>query len=445
MKPVIRHSDSSLFMAWIIAAIIVLLPFHAFFTSWAANNFGHLDLFRIWKEIILALMLPPILLLAWSRNDTKHFLKHSLIVRLFLAYVLLHIILGLWALHNHNVNKTALLYSLIVNLRFVGFFIITYIVASHNMFLKKHVVKILIIPAAIVVSVGLLEKLVMPNSFLAYFYGHKTIPPYLTVDGNSKIQRVQSTLRGPNPLGAYSVLVITAFTAFIKQRYLKFILVAATLIVLFYSYSRSGLIGAFISVWLLAWWMLLKSHHRLWLISSAIVIGLLVGGAFYALKSKPIAQDTFLHTSSTSGSPITADKSRLTSLRSGMHDVFHEPLGRGPGTAGPASFRNIPHPPRIAEDYYLQIGQEVGVLGIAIFLAINVLVAKQLWLKRQEMLAKVLLASLVGITFVNLVSHAWADDTLSYIFWGLAGICLAPVIISDRHKQKDAKSKQKTA
>jgi hypothetical protein len=29
------------------------------------------------------------------------------------------------------------------------------------------------------------------------------------------------------------------------------------------------------------------------------------------------------------------------------------------------------------------------------------------------------------LTVVNLLSHAWADDTLTYVWWGLAGIAMA--------------------
>jgi hypothetical protein len=445
MKSVISSSRLTFFMSWITVLILVFLPFHAFFTSWAGNNFGHLDLFRIWKEILIALLMPLVLLLAWSRSDTEQFLKTSKVVRLYLAYIVLYAGWGAWALHRHNVNKTALIYGLIVDLRFIGFFLMTYIIASHSPFLKKNAVKILIIPAAIVAVVGILQKLDMPQSFLAYFYGKGTIPPYQTIDSGSKIQRLQSTLRGPNPLGAYSVLAVTAFAGFIKQQYLRFVAIAATLVVLFYSYSRSGWIGALISLWLLAWWMLLKSHHKVWLVSSIIAIVVLTGGSFYFLRSNHTAQDTFLHTNSSSKAPTSSNEVRLASIKDGVRDVIHEPLGRGPGTAGPASFRNKPHETRIAENYYLQIGQEVGVLGMAIFIAINVLVAKELWYKRRDLLAKVLLASLVGITFVNLLSHAWADDTLGLLWWGLAGICLAPDILASRTKAKNAKIKQKKA
>lgn len=445
MKSDISGSRLPLFMARITAFILVLLPFHAFFTAWAANNFGHLDLFRIWKEIIMALMLPFMLIIAWRRDDTRKFLTRSLIVRLFLAYVLLHLAMGAWALHNHNVNKTALIYAFIVNLRFIAFFIFTFIIASHSKFLRRNIGKIIIIPVFIVIIVGLVQKLAMPHAVLTYFYGKGTIPPYQTIDGNNQIQRLQSTLRGANPLGAYLVFGLTAIAALVKKRFVWALSLALGLIVLFYSYSRSAWIGVFISFWLLAWWTLLKSHHRIWLTASAISILLTVGGGFYLLKSKPIAQDTLFHTSSLSKSPVSSNEARRTSLKNGVRDVLHEPLGRGPGTAGPASFRNKPHTTRVAENYYLQIGQEVGVIGMAIFIAINVLVAKQLWARRDSMLAHLLLASLAGITFINLISHAWADDTLSLLWWGLAGICLAPGILTGRLTSKNAKTEQKTA
>jgi len=173
-----------------------------------------------------------------------------------------------------------------------------------------------------------------------------------------------------------------------------------------------------------------------------LVIISLVGIGFYALRSNHTAQDALFHTSSSSTN-VSSNAERAAAIKDGLRDVVHQPLGRGPGTAGPASFRNVGHSARIAEDYYLQIGQEVGVAGIALFLAINALIAKELWIRRADTLAQVLLASLIGISFVNLVSHAWTDDTLSLLWWGLAGICLAP-ILTNRSKAKNAKTKEKT-
>jgi hypothetical protein len=46
-----------------------------------------------------------------------------------------------------------------------------------------------------------------------------------------------------------------------------------------------------------------------------------------------------------------------------------------------------------------------------------------------------LLASLIGISFVNLLSHAWADDTLAYLWWGLAGIAIGTGTKSESGKR----------
>ncbi|HEU4984309.1 MAG TPA: hypothetical protein VFT58_01605, partial [Nitrososphaera sp.] len=78
--------------------------------------------------------------------------------------------------------------------------------------------------------------------------------------------------------------------------------------------------------------------------------------------------------------------------------------------------------------------QEVGVVGLLLFIAINVQAAALLWLRRNNVLARILLASLVGITLVNFLSHAWTDETTSLLWWGLAGLALAPALPKQNHK-----------
>jgi hypothetical protein len=136
-------------------------------------------------------------------------------------------------------------------------------------------------------------------------------------------------------------------------------------------------------------------------------------------------QNLVLHTQTHSAVPTTSDQNHVSALRAGWRDLRHHPLGDGPGTAGPASIYNN-HPARIAEDYYVQIGQEVGWLGLAMFLLILVGVGYLLWLRRDHPLALSLFASLVGLGFIGLLSHVWTDDTLAYVWWGLAGIAMAP-------------------
>ena len=74
----------------------------------------------------------------------------------------------------------------------------------------------------------------------------------------------------------------------------------------------------------------------------------------------------------------------------------------------------------------MQIAQETGWLGLVLLVSIIVLVGRELYrLTGTSRLALVVFAALIGVSFVNLLSHAWTDDTLAFIWWGLAGIALA--------------------
>ena len=436
VKPDRTTKEVAKILSWLVAAILVLLPFHALLTTWAGSNFGHLDTWRVWKEILFLLMLPPAAWLVWHSPVLKKWLVNSWIMRLFAVYIFLHLVLGIWAYANHEVNKTALVYSLIVNLRFIGFFILCFIVAAYSDFLRRHWRKILLLPAGIVILFGLVQKFLLPYDFLRHFgYGSSTIPAYQTVDANLDYRRIQSILRGANPLGAYLVLVIPALGVGAKKsRILRLGVTLAGLLALLFSYSRSAWLGLVAAAATLRAMTLrtLNIGYRMVMVIIALLI--LVGVGIYLTNKSEEAQNVLFHTSDDSASARSSNADRLASLETGAKDVIHQPLGRGPGTAGPASFRND-QPPRIAENYFLQIGQEVGVIGIALFVAINVLVARELWARRKDQLAKVLLASLIGLTFVNLLSHAWTDDTISYLWWGLAGIALTPILKRSGKKQ----------
>lgn len=417
-------------LSWLAAGILFLVPFQALVTTWPGSNFGHLDLFRIWEELLQALMLPFLVWLVIVSSELRKSLFESTIVRLYGLYFLLHLVLGIWAIASHQVNGSALIYGLIINLRFIGFFIICTVLASKSGFLRRYWKIILLGPSTVVIIFGLLQKFLLDINFLRHFgYGPKTIPAYSTVDNNLSFRRVQSTLRGPNPLGAYLVVVVTYMLAAINHSgYKKLGLLMAGLVVMFYSYSRSALLATFIAVACLVLWRPhTKQQNRLIIIMSVLFV--CTSLVVFVVRGNTRVQETVFHISSQSSSPTSSNSVRVEQLKLASKDIIHHPLGGGPGTAGPASVRNN-HPSKIAENYYLQIAQEVGIIGLVIFIAINFLVARELWKNRQDQLSKVLLASLVGLTMINLLSHAWTDDTLAYLWWGLAGIALAKPIVA---------------
>jgi O-antigen ligase len=90
----------------------------------------------------------------------------------------------------------------------------------------------------------------------------------------------------------------------------------------------------------------------------------------------------------------------------------------------PASFYND-QGPRISENYYLQIAQETGLIGLGIFMSINCLVLFKLYKSRNRTASRLLLASGLGVMVANVLMHAWADEVIAMLWWGLAAMEIA--------------------
>jgi hypothetical protein len=434
-----KRPKLTLTLSYIVAAILVVLPFHAFLTVWLSSELGHYTLLRLWKEILLAVISGGSVYLLYKDNVLRKRFFASRLIQLILLYCLLSLVWGFTAYGLHKVTPKALGYGLVINLRFLIFFLATWVIAAKDSWLKEKCLKIILWPAVVVVIVGLLQRLVLPYDFLKHFgYNNSTIYPYETINHNVHYVRVMSTLRGANPLGAYLVLVLSYVAVGVAKvkanRRLWMAFGIATFWVLIFSYSRGawvGLLASFMAIGFLS--IRNMRTKRLLLIALGLVI--LIGGSLaFTLRNNLAFENAFLHTDNHSAIKVSSNQGHVSALKAGLHDLAHEPLGRGVGTAGPASVYNKKQS-RIAENYFIQIAQELGWLGVALFIVISYLIARGLWLRRSDNLATALLASLVGITFINFVSHAWADDTLAYIWWGLAGIALAPAILTGKDKQ----------
>ena len=426
-------------LSWLIAGILVLLPFHALLTTWAASNFGHFDWWRIWKDLLIAAMAVPAAWLAWRQPKLRQWLATSWITKLIGLYFILYLLMAGWALIHQQANGQAVIYSLIINLRFFSFFLVCLLVATYSDWLKRNYTWLLLGPAAGVILFGLVQKLLLPLDWLRHLgYGQQTIPAYQTVDANIDFRRLQSTMRGANPLGAYLTIIIPALisarvTILQNFKHLKWLMLALGLIVLYFTYSRSAWLGVALAVGLTIWWSV-KQKKRGWRLIGLGMAGVFTAGGLLLVNNSAYFEKTFLHTNQTSTASQSSNSKRLKALKAASLEVINQPLGRGTGTAGPASVRNDGHHPRIAENYYLQIGQEVGILGVALFIAINILLARHLWRQRRDALSKVLLASLAGISLINLLSHAWTDDSLSLIWWGLAGVAIGSTLLNNKLK-----------
>lgn len=425
--------------------ILFLMPFHALLTVWASSHFGHYTALRLWKEVLLVLSTVGMLyLIATDRKIRSHTLTRRL-VWLILIYIALNVVWGLLALNQHDVTAKALGYGLIVNLRFLIFFLVTWAVALRMSRLRSHWQWIVYWPAMGVAAFGLLQIFVLPHDFLRHFgYGPNTIVPIETINHNQHYIRIMSTLRGANPLGAYLLIPISLLTVLLlnpkRRTWLQAGFLAELLLVLFFSFSRSAWIGAVLSMGAILLISVNTPVARRVMAAMAAALVLVAGIFALAFHDSARFENFVFHTQTHSAVKTTSDEGHASALKANAKDIWHQPLGRGPGTAGPASIYNTGHKPRIAENYFVQVAQETGWLGLGLFVLINVGVGYLLWLRRADPLALSLFASLIGLTFINLLSHAWADDTLAYVWWGLAGVAMAP----DR-KAEEARSKKAEA
>jgi O-antigen ligase len=434
-KVTIKATTVFAYLAYLAAAILVLMPFHAFLTVWLSSGLGHYTALRLWKEVVLLILVVKV---GWAyRHNIKKLRTADVLWRLIALYVALIFVSGLIEYALGGVNLKAFAYGLLIDTRFLVFFAVVYLISKKTDWLKAHWQQLLLIPAAVVLVFGLLQATVLPQDFLRHFgYGVNTIPVSATVDQKTAFERIGATLRGANPLGAYLVLIATAFLglsleAFLgakrrKSRRSGLLLVGlvAALGVLAATYSRSGWIGTAVSLALLTWWSIRSKKAKTAYACAAAVLVIIGVISVFTLKNNSSFENTVFHTDKSSHSVQSSNAGHAAALKNGLKDIASYPLGSGTGTAGPASTYNN-HPARIAENYYIQVGQETGVIGLVLFSAITIRVGQLLWRRRNETLSLILLASFVGLFAVNMLSHAWADDTLAYVWWGFAGMALS--------------------
>jgi O-antigen ligase len=416
-------------LLWLGCAVILLgVPFHALLTAWLASHFGHFDAIRLWKEVLLALLatLAGVMLVrhpSLRRELFQHRFAQACLV--FILYCVLMFVAGILA---RTVAWPAAVYGLIIDIR--GFvFLLVMLVAAHLAPLPLNRRRWILIPALMVIGFGLLQLTVLPADVLKHVgYGPGTLPAFQAVDNKPSVPRIQSTLRGPNPLGTYLVPILLSFLAVgwanKKWRTYSMLAFVAGTIVVLGTYSRSALLGLLLGLSCFGYWSLKRSQaKRLFIISGAALL-IIAGGLVWGLRNNDTFQNFVFHTNEQSTSVTSSNAQHSSALKSAISDIVHHPLGRGVGSAGPASFRNRGHEARIAENFYLQIGQETGVIGIILFLGVLGAILRALWSKRSDIQVRAVLAGFVAILSINLVSHAWADDTLVYISFALLAFVL---------------------
>jgi dolichol kinase len=384
-------------------------------------------LIKSWKEILMLLLIPVAVIIVTRRRLWHEFLK-DWIFRLIVALALLHIIMVLI----FPQGLLATMAGMAIDVRYVLFFALVYIMVRAMPHYKQLFLRIGIIGACIVVGCAVLQLFLPPDFLKVIGYSNDTIAPYLTVDKNPDYIRVNSTLRGPNPLGAYAGIVLAILAAAYAKGKLQLrnnkmlagtiALAVCNAVALWVSYSRSAIVAGIIGVLLVfAVTIGRKIPRQGWV--AICIVTLAVVGALAVGRGSTFVSNVLLHENPNGGSDISSNEGHVSSLESGVRQFIQQPFGVGVGSTGSASLYG--NSPFIIENQYLFVAHETGWLGLALFLGLFLLILVRLWQKRTDWLSLGVFASGISLALIGLLLPVWVDDTVSIVWWGLAAIALA--------------------
>ncbi len=473
--------------------LLALLPFHALFVTVITKIItgpGHAPLpqLAVWKEGVLGLIL--LIGLVEVKKNFKRFdrLDVLIILLIILSVAVTAMTHGDWKLYLFGFK-----YDFIP---LIAFLILRRV--EWSQWFWDQVMKVLLVVGCIVALYGLATFVLPMSWFMALGYSdlHSLYVPggplaAFQQIGESGIRRIQGPMSGPNQLGVWLLIPLgIALSSFMKgdnrqspmkgfngqiqgnndhyslftgdwKFHWRLAISALLLVAIIFTFSRSAWIAAAVMI-ALTLWNLLPRRYFVALASGGIV--LVVIGAF-------LFPSVFFR--------ITSSRGHIEKPLAAIQTMIAHPLGLGLGTAGPASNRvsdtcvmleegsdpswaqerpdlcvfvgaSQVQPmdrdcqcPRLTENWYLQMGVEMGWVGMVMYVVLVVMVLMRLQEtrnKKQETnkledtntknlevrycnLNIVCLLSLVswnyffGISIAALFLHAWEDSATAYTAW----------------------------
>lgn len=426
-------------VAGLLLAIAAGMAIHTPVTLWLGTFVSNewALVIKSWKEVLMGLALAILFIMAVRRRQLDTLLSDRLL-QLSLVYAGLHFVMMMVFQNGLQAAGAGLL----IDLRFVLYFVLVYVFLILYPNWRRAFIIAFGAAAAIILGFAVLQATVLPKDFLAQFgYSKTTISPYLTVDENPALIRINSTLRGPNPLGAYAVIVFGVVSAAMLRWKLRtrrswWIVGGFTLgvvVALSASYSRSSLIAAIVTLMIVVIAAVRPATRKQLLIIGGASL-LIMGALTIAFRDSYIVSNVIFHDNPSTGAAVDSNAGHAESLADGFSRMLRQPFGAGVGSTGSASL--IGENPLIIENQYLLVAHEIGWVGLVLFVWLFVEVMRRLWTRRQSALALGVFASGVGLAIIGLLLPVWTDDAVSITWWGLAAVAIATnVVTKTTHKK----------
>lgn len=415
---------------WVFLGLLAYMPLHILLSTWLGTSLNILDITKILKDVVLVIGFTAALLaslrMAWLNKLAK-----DRLVWLIGLYGLLTMAMVVIK----PVDTDAEILAVVYNLRFLLFFLYAGLLVNlfRSQRLKGCALRATLGVAFIVLVFGFIQYMWLPDNILENFgYARENgVLPVFYIDDKPDFERIMSTLRDPNSLGSYIIIILSIALTYllnVKNKNLKRALagfVGLAVICLWFTFSRGAWIGA-LAATVVVFWQLYKRRANIKIsgrlvaaVGAILVVGL---AGLWLSRETYFVRNIIFHADE---STVLEDPNqlRLRFWQESIDSAVENPLGYGLGTAGLPSIRNNQQGTVLNENYYLQILHEIGIIGLGLLIAILVVVGSRLYqLSRSDPLALSLLTSFIGLAITNLLVHAWANEAVAYTWWGLAGL-----------------------
>jgi len=406
-----------------------MLPFHAFGTVVLNYGYGLADVFgtsivvSMWKETILVVLT---VLFGVKCVVEKKLPQLDRIDNLIFAYIAFGLFHALWL----RVDLSQLIWGA----RYDYMFLWVFFIVRHFGFTKDQVKKLflsVIYGGGLSVIVGyILHYIVKPENFTMFgfrndwstWYEGQSLAFCQRIE-NQELCRMSGTFAGPNQFGAYLVMLIPILVYFrnkiilplknVKKDWISWLMVVGAFFGVYNTYSRGAMIGILVVTLLIVayrenLWRHLKYKHMMYVFTGVLILGSMA--ILFASEQLVRPESTSEH---------------LVAWTMGLQEMFTHPLGQGLGSAGPASYRT--GTPIIPESWYLQVGIELGFIGLALFLGILTSILKKLHAltqKQDSYKSIALISGFLGVLTVSLFLHTLEDSAVSVTLFALIGAVL---------------------
>jgi hypothetical protein len=433
-------------------ALIVFLPFQGLILArlwgWGlpASVVSHLG---AWKD---ALALGVIV--AGARSFIASGRRADGLDRIALAFVAL---VALYALLQPEIVPGSPSAS---NIRLLGFretagFVLLLLGARHAPLgprFTERALRVLLLVAGIVAAIGVYEAIdssgwnhfivhtiKYPAYQIAVLHGQPFNPTDIRTYGyigGARVARIGSVFLNDLNLAFYLVLPFAVGVERALRRTASPLVVLTTITIgaaLLLTQTRSAILGA--AVVLVLALVPTAGRPRHWRTQAVIVLAglamIAVPAAFSTGVAKRFSQANNRSDQSTAG--------HVTGFWSGLHTIGQHPLGQGLGTGAGIGQRFTVANDKVAENSYLDVGDEVGILPMLLFAALTValvLKLRRVARERPEPALTAAFAGGAGLAVSAWFLHTWLDFAVAWTYWGIAGAALglafSPATASDR-------------